>query len=96
LATLALASVLLWRSGPLYLLAAAGQAVSYSLATAGLVLRDHQLGRSKLFTLPAYFLLVQVASLHAMWNLLRGNRYERWQPTRAGEDMPEPDDRVGR
>jgi hypothetical protein len=39
---------------------------------------------------------VQVASLHAMWNLLRGNRYERWQPTRAGEDMPEPDDRVGR
>jgi cellulose synthase/poly-beta-1,6-N-acetylglucosamine synthase-like glycosyltransferase len=90
LATLALASVVLWRSGPLYFLAAAGQAISYSLAAAGLVLRDHPLGRSKLFTLPAYFLLVQVASLHAMWNLLRGNRYERWQPTRAGDDMPEP------
>jgi cellulose synthase/poly-beta-1,6-N-acetylglucosamine synthase-like glycosyltransferase len=91
LAIVALTTLMLWRSGPIYLLAAAGQAVSYALAVSGLVLRDHPAGRSKLLTLPAYFLLVQVASLHAMWNLLRGNRYERWQPTRADESAPPSD-----
>ncbi len=67
-----------------------GQLVSYGLAGAGLALRDHPLGRSKVLALPAYFLFVQVASLHAMWNLLRGNRYDRWHPTRADEEAPEP------
>ncbi len=90
LAVLALATAALWQSGPIYLLAAVGQAISYALAATGLALRNHALGRSKLLTLPAYFLLVQVASLHATWNLVRGKRYERWQPTRAVEGSAEP------
>jgi cellulose synthase/poly-beta-1,6-N-acetylglucosamine synthase-like glycosyltransferase len=92
LAIIALTTVGLWRSGPIYLLAAVGQVVSYALAATGLALRDHPLGRSKLLTLPSYFLLVQVASLHALWNLLRGNPYDRWQPTRADEASASLDD----
>jgi cellulose synthase/poly-beta-1,6-N-acetylglucosamine synthase-like glycosyltransferase len=91
LALLAIASLGLWRRSPVYGLALVAQLASYALALAGLVLRDHRLGRARPLALPAYFLLVQVASLHATWNLVRGQRYDRWQPTRdaatAGDAM---------
>jgi cellulose synthase/poly-beta-1,6-N-acetylglucosamine synthase-like glycosyltransferase len=82
LALLAVATLGLWRRGPLYALAFVAQVASYALAIAGLVLREHPLGRARLLSLPAYFLLVQVASLHATWNLVRRQRYERWTSTR--------------
>lgn len=82
LALLAAASLGLGRRSPVYAAALVGQLVCYALAMAGLALRDHPLGRARPLALPAYFLLVQVASLHATWNLVRGQRYDRWQPTR--------------
>jgi hypothetical protein len=35
--------------------------------------------------LPAFFVLVNVASLHAAWNLVSGRRIDRWQPARSAE-----------
>jgi hypothetical protein len=32
--------------------------------------------------MPAFFCLVNIASLHALFNLLTGRRIDRWTPTR--------------
>jgi hypothetical protein len=54
----------------------------YGLGAAGLALRDHPAGRRPWFALPAFFCLVNIASVHAVWNLLTGRRIDRWRPTR--------------
>jgi hypothetical protein len=43
----------------------------------------------RLLALPAYFSLVQVASLVASWRILRGRRIDRWEPARqpASDDL---------
>jgi hypothetical protein len=85
LLVIAVTSVTLWDHGPLYRLAVIGQAAVYGLGAIGLGLRGHPAGRRPWFSLPAFFVLVNVASLHAAWNLLTGRRIDRWQPVRAGE-----------
>jgi cellulose synthase/poly-beta-1,6-N-acetylglucosamine synthase-like glycosyltransferase len=71
-----------------YLLAGVGQAAFYGLALAGTMLAERPAGRRPFLSLPAYFCLVQAASLQATWNLLRGYQFERWEPSR--EPPPEP------
>jgi glycosyltransferase involved in cell wall biosynthesis len=83
LAVLALASVRLYPMGAIYRLAAWAQLAFYGLATAGLTLARRDIGHHPLLALPAYFSMVQAASLHATWNLLRGRSYDRWRPERA-------------
>ena len=61
----------------------------YGLGAIGLSLRGHPAGRRPWFSLPAFFVLVNVASLHAAWNLLTGRRIDRWQPARAAEASAE-------
>ena len=90
LLVIAVTSATLWDSGPLYRLAVVGQAVVYGLGAIGLGLRGHPAGRRPWFSLPAFFVLVNVASLHAAWNLLTGRRIDRWQPARAVEAPPDP------
>ncbi len=97
LLVLAGASVLLAASAPFYLLAALGAAALTGLGAVGLAAPRSRLGRHRLAALPAFFLLVNVASLHALWNLLSGRRIERWEPRRAprpdvpaGLDEPDP------
>ena len=85
LLVIAVTSVTLWDHGPLYRLAVIGQAAVYGLGAIGLGLRGHPAGRRPWFSLPAFFVLVNVASLHAAWNLLTGRRIDRWQPVRAAE-----------
>ena len=86
LLVIAATSAALWDSGPIYRLAVLGQAAVYGLGAIGLALRGHRYGRRPWFSLPAFFLLVNVASLHAAWNLVTGRRIDRWQPARA--EMP--------
>jgi cellulose synthase/poly-beta-1,6-N-acetylglucosamine synthase-like glycosyltransferase len=83
LVIVAVTSIPLARKGWLYGLGAGLQATFYSLAIAGTVLSGRPAGRRRLMSLPAYFCLVQLASLHALLNLLTGRSYERWEPARG-------------
>jgi hypothetical protein len=93
LLTIAVTSPLLWRRGALYRAATAGQAAFYALGAVGMLLAGRPLGRRKVLALPAFFTLVNVASLRAVWNVLRGRQIDRWEPRRsertAGEAAPD-------
>lgn len=89
LIALAVVSPMLWRDGLIYQLATIGQAASYSLAVAGFALARRPIGRHPLLAVPAYFTLVNIASLRALLNLLRGRRIDRWIPERVAE-RPRP------
>jgi cellulose synthase/poly-beta-1,6-N-acetylglucosamine synthase-like glycosyltransferase len=75
-------SLFLWDDGPIYRIAVVGQVLVYGLGVVGLLLRDRPVGRRPWFAIPSFFLLVNIASLHALWNLLSGRRIDRWQPVR--------------
>jgi cellulose synthase/poly-beta-1,6-N-acetylglucosamine synthase-like glycosyltransferase len=79
-------SLFLWSQGLFYQLVVLGQLAFYGLAAVGLVLEGSQWGRSKLFSLPYYFCLVNGACLLAVWNVLSGRRIVRWNTTRAELD----------
>ncbi len=83
LIALAVASPALWGAGWLYRLATVGQLACYALAVAGLALAKRPLGRLPALAVPAYFTLVNVASLQALLNLVRGERIDRWVPRRT-------------
>ena len=86
-------SLLLLRAGPLYGLAGLAQLAGYGLAVAGLALRGTPTGRSKLLSLPAFFVLVNAAALKAVVDIARGRRIDRWDPARnavATETAAEP------
>lgn len=80
---LALTSAQLARSSRFFRLVLLMQATAYTLGGAGFILADRRLGRYRLLALPAYFCLVQVASVHATWNVLRKRTYDRWEPERG-------------
>ena len=82
LALLAVSTPWLLDEGPIYQLAALAQAVIYSAALAGALLRGG-LGRQKPFSVPLYFCLVNFAAWQALVNVLRGRRIDRWDPQRA-------------
>ncbi len=83
LIALAVTAPLLWEDGPIYRLATVGQAVCYALAVVGIALASRPIGRSPAFAVPAYFTMVNLASLRAITNLVRGERIDRWVPRRA-------------
>jgi cellulose synthase/poly-beta-1,6-N-acetylglucosamine synthase-like glycosyltransferase len=65
-----------------YKLAALSQGIFYVLAMIGLAWRRSTSTSVRLFALPAYFCLVNAASVHAFWRLIRGDKGERWEPRR--------------
>ena len=73
---------LLWGHGLFYRLVTLGAAGVAGLGAVGLVAPRSRLGRSRLATLPAFFLLVNLASIAAAWNLVTGRRIDRWVPRR--------------
>ena len=46
-------------------------------------------GRSKVFSLPSYFCLVNAAALAAAWNVVRSRRIDLWEPQRSAVEGPE-------
>jgi hypothetical protein len=82
-------SLVLIANGPIYLALALAQVAGYGLAGVGLALRGRPAGRSKLFSLPAFFVLVNVAALKAIVDVARGRRIDRWDPVRH-RATPEP------
>jgi cellulose synthase/poly-beta-1,6-N-acetylglucosamine synthase-like glycosyltransferase len=91
LLVIALVTPSLLGDGPVYRVAAVGQALVYGLGAIGLALRDNPTGRRPWFAIPAFFCLVNIASLHALANLATGRRIDRWQPARR-TDLASGDD----
>ena len=79
LIVLFIASVLLAGHGVLYLVAALAQAAMYLLAVVGLLMPPLQ--RFALVRIPSFFLLTNLATLVAWFNLLRGQSSSIWNPT---------------
>ncbi len=88
LLVLAVASPTLWSRGPIYRLATVGQALCYGLAVAGIALARRPVGRHPAVAVPAYFTMVNIASLRAILNVVRGERIDRWVPSRSPERAP--------
>jgi cellulose synthase/poly-beta-1,6-N-acetylglucosamine synthase-like glycosyltransferase len=82
-----LSALTLWRHGPLYRAATLLQATFYGAALVGFIARNHPLGRHRAFALPAFFCLVNAASLLAAFNVVRGRRIDRWEPVRVPDDV---------
>jgi cellulose synthase/poly-beta-1,6-N-acetylglucosamine synthase-like glycosyltransferase len=72
---------------PLWWIVLGPQIVFYALAGLGWVGHGRPWGRRKLFWIPYYFCLGNVAAALAILSLLRGVRYETWTPSRrTGDD----------
>ncbi|OHB78893.1 MAG: hypothetical protein A2V98_01570, partial [Planctomycetes bacterium RBG_16_64_12] len=89
LVLLLLSSVWLWSEGAVYRAALLIEIAFYALALVGAVLRNTRFGRMNAVSLPFYFVLVNVASLVAVWKVLSGRRIVVWEPCRS---VPPPDD----
>ena len=84
LVALALSSLAASRRGLVYRLAAALQVVLYGAGIVGWVTHERLDGRlRRALALPAYVLMVNVASAVALWNLIRGRRIDRWTKQRS-------------
>lgn len=75
------ASALLARHSVFYSLVLAAQLFFYAAAALGWTLERMNL-RTRLFALPHYFVLSNLASLIAFYKFLSGERYARWEPIR--------------
>jgi len=82
LAALALSAAALGRRSPLFRAAAIAQGALYGVGAVGLLLAGHPLARLRVVALPAYFCLVNLASLRAVWNVMRRRDIDRWEPRR--------------
>jgi glycosyltransferase involved in cell wall biosynthesis len=80
LGVLAATSLALGARSRLFRALAVGQVAMYGLGALGIALGRRR--TSKLLALPAYFVMVNVASLKAAWNVARGRSIERWEPRR--------------
>jgi cellulose synthase/poly-beta-1,6-N-acetylglucosamine synthase-like glycosyltransferase len=83
LALLAISNGVLWNDGLLYRVAAIGQGAFYGLGLVGILLAGRRVARWKLLALPAYFCLINGAAAKAIWQLVRGDTLERWEPERS-------------
>ena len=75
-------SPILWSKGIIYKLATVGQISFYSCALIGALLMKTRIGRIKIFSIPFFFSLVNLASLRATINIIQGNRINRWETQR--------------
>jgi glycosyltransferase involved in cell wall biosynthesis len=82
LALLAVTSAAEARHSRAFRALAVAQGALYAAGAAGLALRGGGRTRSRLLALPAYFCLVNLASLRAVWNLARRRAIDRWEPRR--------------
>jgi hypothetical protein len=62
-----------------------GQLAFYSCALLGWLLKGTRLGHKKVFTIPFYFCMVNIASLVAFINVLQGHQVKLWEPQRPGQ-----------
>jgi cellulose synthase/poly-beta-1,6-N-acetylglucosamine synthase-like glycosyltransferase len=80
LLVLAITSTLLRGRSPFYALASASQIALYATGVLGLLAGRRPRARSKLVAAPTFFVLVNVASLQAVLNVVRGRNIAHWEP----------------
>jgi len=66
----------------LYLVAMLLQVGFYAWAAISFLLRNRAIGRQKIFYLPFFFCLANLAALVALYNLALGKRVTLWSPPR--------------
>lgn len=82
LLTLLLSSLLMVNHGTFYAAMAMGQVVFYGLAIVGSLLAQSRLGRSRVFKIPFFFCMVNLAAILAVVELMRGRKVVLWEPQR--------------
>jgi cellulose synthase/poly-beta-1,6-N-acetylglucosamine synthase-like glycosyltransferase len=82
LLVLLVGSLILWNDGPVYGVVALGQLLVYGCAALGIALSRTRFGRTRILTLPLFFVAVNVAALMAALKLLIGQRVVMWDPQR--------------
>jgi cellulose synthase/poly-beta-1,6-N-acetylglucosamine synthase-like glycosyltransferase len=82
--------------GEIYRWIMAAQVGFYGASLAYLALRRTPLGRVKPLGIAFFFCLVNAAALVATWNIVRGNRIDRWEPRRAVPRRALREDEPGR
>ncbi len=92
LLVVALGAPLLWGQGLIYQLTTLGAAGVAGLGAVGLAAPGSRVGRHRIAGLASFFLLVNVASLEAAWNLATGRRIDRWEPRRTIDEVAGPVD----
>lgn len=75
-------SPFLWWRGLIYRMATISQFVFYGCALIGAFFMQQQIGQAKIFSIPFFFSLVNLASLRAVINIIRGHRIDRWETQR--------------
>lgn len=78
----AITTPLLWNVGPFYRAVFIFQLMFHGLGLIGFILRNHPLGRFKLFNLPYYFHMVNLAMFFVVIYLIRGKKFVVWTPPR--------------
>jgi hypothetical protein len=81
-------SLSLARESPFYRLIGLLQLGGYAAAAIGLLAPESTFGRQRPIALGSFFVMINLASLHAAVNVLRGKRIERWEPARTASDDP--------
>lgn len=87
LAAMLITSLLLANSSVLYFAASVAQLAFYAAALAGLAL-ERMDKRFPLLAMPLYFVLANVAIVVALYKLLRGEKFTRWEPIRPVKESP--------
>ena len=80
---LAATAPLLWARGRFYRIATLLQFGFHGAALVGFLARGTRIGKLKIFSLPFFFDMVNIASLVAAANVLRGKRQDVWVTQRA-------------
>lgn len=83
LIVLAVTSPLLWQQGIVFQIAAILQLAFYAMAAVAQLTRTSRLRAIKLFSLPAFFVMANVAAFVAAVNVARGKKIELWTPHRV-------------
>jgi cellulose synthase/poly-beta-1,6-N-acetylglucosamine synthase-like glycosyltransferase len=81
-----IANVWLAAVEPSWLVLLAPQVLLYVLAVLGWVGRERWWGRKKAVYVPYFFCLANLAAALAVLSLVRGVRFERWEPSRSDSD----------
>jgi cellulose synthase/poly-beta-1,6-N-acetylglucosamine synthase-like glycosyltransferase len=85
LVLLAAWNAVLWNHGWFYRAALIAQGCFYLLGALGIAFADKGFAKWKPLAIPAYFVLINAASAKAIWELLRGEKHERWTPRSSAD-----------